>query len=389
MMDQMPNFEFGVPTRLHFGAGVARNLGGALRKDGFDSAFLVVDPGVVRAGVAQPILDSLKTAGIAVTQFTQVEPDPLDRDMEAGAADFAASPCQIVVGIGGGSAMDTAKAIALLATNGGRVRDYNGTDRVPADPCPLVLIPTTAGTGSEVTANIAVTNADTHEKMSVRSPRNYPRLAFLDPELLAKLPVSAAAASGMDALVHAIESYVSTRATPMTRMLAYEATRRIGHSLREFVANRADLEHGAQMLFGSMLAGMAISHTGTGSAHAVARALGGKLGVPHGLACALMLEPVMRFNQPVAEERFAELAIALGAARDGTASTLAAAAIKRVVALRAAVGLPSRLPIEVLEPDLAELALRSAENAGPNPRKTSPADARDLLLQVIATPAPA
>ena len=303
-MDQIPSFEFGVPTRLHVGVGAAKDLGNALRKDKFASAFVVIDPGVMWAGVAQPILHSLETVGINVTQFTHVEPDPLDRDMEAGAAEFAASPCQVVVGIGGGSAMDTAKAIALLATNGGRVRDYNGTDRVPNDPRPLILIPTTAGTGSEVTANIAVTNADTHEKMSVRSPRNYPRLAFLDPELLAELPASPAAASGMDALVHAIESYVSTRATPMTRMLAYEATRReTGHSLCGFVTNRANLEHGAQMLFGSMLAGMAISHTGTGSAHAVARALGGKYGVPHGLACALMLEPVMRFNQPVAEDR--------------------------------------------------------------------------------------
>lgn len=388
MIDQIPGFEFGVPTRLYFGAGAARNLGEAVRKSKFGSAFVVIDPGVMWAGVARPILDSLDAAGVAVTQFTRVEPDPLDRDMEAGAAEFAANPCGVVVGIGGGSAMDTAKAIALLAANGGRVRDYNGTDRVSNDPCPLILIPTTAGTGSEVTANIAVTNADTHEKMSVRSSRNYPKFAFLDPELLVQLPVSAAAASGMDALVHAIESYVSTRATPMTRMLAYEATRRIAHSLRDFVANRADLEHGAQMLFGSMLAGMAISHTGTGSAHAVARALGGKFGVPHGLACALMLEPVMRFNQPVVEERFAELALALDAGREGTASTLAQAAIEQVAELRAAVGLPSRLTIEASEPDLAELAIRSAENAGPNPRKTSPADARILLLEVISTAAP-
>lgn len=384
VIDRITPFEFGVPTRLHFGAGVAKGLGAVLRNAGFSTTFVVVDPGVMQAGIAGSLLASLDAAEIACAVFSRVKPDPLDADMEAGAAEFLAVPRQVVIGIGGGSAMDTAKAIALIATNGGRVRDYDGTDQVPKDPCPLVLIPTTAGTGSEVTANIAATNVDSHEKLSVRSPRNYPRLAFLDPELLAQLPRSAAAASGMDALVHAIESYVCLRATPMTHMLAYEATRQIGQSILGFVADRANLELGAQMLFGSMLAAMAISHTGTGSAHAVARAIGGKYEVAHGLACAVLLEPVMRFNQPVAEERFAQLAHALGTRHEGSAAALAQAAIERVAELRAGIGLPDRLPIEVPEPVLAKLADWASQSAGPNPRKTNPADARRLLLQVIS-----
>jgi alcohol dehydrogenase class IV len=350
------------------------------------SAFLVIDPGALQAGVADRALASLEAAKIAYSTFTKVKPDPLDVDMEEGASEFACEPREAVVGIGGGSAMDTAKTIALIATNGGRIRDYNGTDRVPKDLMPLVCIPTTAGTGSEVTANIAVANADTHEKMSVRSPRNYPRFALLDPELLAGLPQAVAAASGLDALVHAIESYVSVRSTPLTRLLAFEAVRRIGKAIEEFVVDPGQLEAGAQMLFGSMLAGMAISHTGTGAAHAVARAIGGKYEVAHGLACGVLLEPVMRFNLSVAAERFAELADALGArVADRSNDSLAEATIARVAEIRESAGLPRRLPIEVPESALAELAEWAAKSSGPNPRKTTRTDAQRLLKQVVTT----
>lgn len=346
MIDPVVPFEFGVPTRIAFGRGASGSLGEWLRKLGLASAFLVIDPGVQRAGVTRKAIASLEGAKVAYQVFSGIKPDPLDVDMEAGAENFAASRKDCVVGIGGGSAMDTAKAIALLTTNGGRVRDYNGTDRVPKDLMPLICIPTTAGTGSEVTANIAVANADTHEKMSVRSPRNYPRLALLDPELLADLPAAVAAASGLDALVHAIESYVSNRSNVMTRMLAFEAMRRVGQAIERFVADPGNHELGGQMLFGSMLAGMAISHTGTGAAHAVARAIGGRYDVAHGLACGVLLEPVMRFNLEVAQARFAEIAQALGLSAVGQSEEhLAKAAITRVAQIREAVGLPRRLAI--------------------------------------------
>jgi alcohol dehydrogenase class IV len=385
MTDPIPPFEFGVPTRLVFGAGSAKKLGESVRKLGFRSAFVVLDPGLKKGGFADHVLASLDAAEVHHSIFAKVEQNPFDTDMEEGARQYRANPCDVVVGIGGGSAMDTAKGVALLATNAGRVRDYDGTDKVPTDPTPLICVPTTAGTGSEVTANIAVTNAATHEKMSVRSSRNYSRLALLDPELLVNLPRSVAAASGMDALAHAVESYASVRANPMTRMYAYEAARRVGRALEGFVANRADVELGAQMLFGSALAGVVISITGTGSAHAVARVLGGQYNVVHGLACGVLLEPVMRFNLPQVEGRYAELAEALGVAAHGMSTRACAeAAVKRVGELRAAVGLPPRLPIDVPGNALGGLAEWASRSAGPNPRPTNVAEAAKLIAQVVS-----
>src|SRR4051812_31731544 len=160
MSEAIPSFEFVVPTKLAFGQGVANALGERVRALGFGSAFVVVDPGLLNSGMAAPVLASLKSAPVEHSVYSHVKPDPVDLDIEAGAEEFAASPRDCVIGMGGGSAMDTARGVALLATNNGRLRNYDGTDKVGRDVQPLICIPTTAGTGSEVTANIAVTNGD-------------------------------------------------------------------------------------------------------------------------------------------------------------------------------------------------------------------------------------
>jgi alcohol dehydrogenase class IV len=255
---------------------------------------------------------------------------------------------------------------------------------VPNKAWSLILVPTTAGTGSEVTANISITDSQTHDKLALRDPNNYASLAILDPTLLRGLPAGAAAAAGMDALTHAIESYVSVRSTALTKMMAEEATRLIGGSIEAFVADRSDPVHATAMLYGSCLAGIAISHTGTGNAHAVARALGGPYGIPHGLGCGVALESVMRFNEATVREDFAQLATALGVNDLGaSAEANAHAAIDRVGALRAAVGLPDRLDIVVDEETLGALSEWAAANAGPNPRATSPLDARELIRAIV------
>lgn len=385
MIETLAPFEYAVPTRIMFGSGHASNLGKILTTNGYKSAFLVVDPGLHAGGHLTNVMQSLAGAGISYSVFTDIEPNPVDVAMESGAAQFKAAPCDVIIGIGGGSAMDTAKAIAMLATNPGRIREYDGNDIVPQDAWPLVLVPTTAGTGSEVTYNLSVTNADTHEKMAVRSVRNCAKLAVLDPELLVKLPASVAAAAGIDALVHAIESYVSNRATPPTRMIALEAIRLIGQSLERFVANRADSAAASNMLYAASLAGMCISHTGTGAAHAVARALGGRYNVVHGVACGILLEPVMRFNLETVLERYAEVGAALGAPAGGSVRERAAEAVERVHEIRVNVGLPERLPIVVEPADLPALAQWAAGSSGPNPRKTSVDDAKDLIAAVVTT----
>lgn len=382
--DPVTGFEYCIPTRLIFESGGAAKLGGMLARFQYSSAFVVVDPGFHSAGLDAPILRSLDESAIPYAIYSEVEPNPVDSSMERGADEFKARRDDVIVGIGGGSAMDTAKAVAVLATNPGRLRDYDGNDKVPKNGWPLILIPTTAGTGSEANYNLSVTNVDTKEKMAVRSICNCARVALLDPALLEKLPAHVAAAAGYDALVHAVESYVSNRSTAPTRMIAYEAIRRIAPSLEPFVADRADSKSAGEMLYAASLAGMVISHTGTGAAHAVARALGGRYNVVHGVATGVLLEPVMRFNLDVVEARYAEVGDALAVTGAGMdARGRAAAAVRRIGEMRQNVGLPDRLPIRVeaaYENDLAEWASRSA---GPNPRKVTPDDARMLMYEVV------
>lgn len=351
---------------------------------GAKSAFAVVDPGLASAGVAEPIFESLAAGGIIVTRFTEVQPNPIDIDIEKAAALFRSRPADVILAVGGGSSLDTAKGIAMLVANGGRVRDYDGNDRVPQDSAAVICIPTTAGTGSEVSANISVTNCDTHEKMAIRSRRIYPRWALLDPSLLSSLPAPVAAAAGMDALVHAVESYTSNRSNAFTRMLCREATRRIALSLEQFVAKPSDASAAAEMQFASCLAGMPLFYTGTGAAHAIARALGGYYNVVHGVACSVLLEPVMRFNLPAVEARYAELADAMEVTSGATSqSEKANAAIVRVRRLREAIGIPDVLDIEVSGDLIDKIATWAAKNCGPNPRPANPDDIRRLIVQAV------
>lgn len=385
MTDQsVGQLSFLLPTRIELARGLAQRLGELCAEAGYTSAFVVIDPGVKASGAADPAVESLERARVETTIWTRLQPNPVDVDVEAGAAALAETPRDVVIGIGGGSALDTAKGIAVLATNPGRVRDFAGNGNVPVKACPLVLVPTTAGTGSEVTANISITDSDTHDKLALRDPNNYASIAVLDPVLLRGLPAGAAASAGMDALTHAVESYVSVRASPLTRLLAYDATRRIGSSLVAFVADRGGLEHATEMLYASCLAGIAISHTGTGNAHAVARALGGKYDIPHGVGCGVALEPVMRFNQTTVPREYAELADALGVRIPGASAEVnAAAAIDRIGELRAGTGLPERLDVTVADDLLPILGQWAAENAGPNPRPTSQSDACALIREVV------
>jgi len=382
----LTTLSFFLPTRIEFGDGLAGQLGKLCIESGFTTALVVVDPMVHASGATDGAFRALEQAGIGTVIWSQVQPNPTDTDVDAGLAVFAQYRPDVIIGIGGGSALDTAKGIAVLASNGGAVADYAGNGATPRRAWPLILVPTTAGTGSEVTANISITDSQTHAKLALRDPNNYATIAVLDPTLLGGLPVAAAAAAGMDALTHAIESYVSVRSTPMTKLLAFEATRRIGASLEPFVANRTDLPSARQMLYGSCLAGIAISHTGTGNAHAVARALGGPYGIAHGTGCAVALEPVMRFNNEVVQEQYATLAVALGVAdASADAAQNALRAIERVGALRAAAGLPERLDVDVAEHMLPDLAQWTVDNAGPNPRRTGLDDAELLIRQVVRT----
>lgn len=376
------HFSLVANLNLRFGAGTVGTLAKEVKALGGSRVFLVADRGVEQAGLMKAPIAAMQDADIAVEAFTDVEPNPRDVTIEGAAKKLSQFGADLVIGFGGGSAMDAAKGVALLATNGGRIIDYNGTDKVDRDTLPLIAVPTTAGTGSEVTANAAITDSVNHVKMSVRSPRLLPRVAIVDPVLLGSLPHIVAATSGIDALVHAIEGYYSLRSSALSDVFALEAIRLLHTNLRPFVSNPANIEAASAMAMGSLLAGVVISNTGTGNDHAIARALGGVCDMPHGLATAVMLAPVLRFNALACPAHTAKLAECFGLEAD--ARRAAAVVVEEVEALIADLRVPDRLgPLGVSRNQISEIVDIAHGNVGPNPRKTSKEDLTRLIEEVF------
>jgi alcohol dehydrogenase class IV len=373
-------FQFAANINLRFGVGAVNALPAEIAAMGGRKVMIVTDPGVHGAGLTTGLIEGLRSKGMAVDVFADVESNPRDTTVHAGAKRASAFGADLFVGFGGGSAMDTAKGIALLMTNGGQIADYDGTDKVKNDLPYLIAVPTTAGTGSEVTANAALTNSQNHSKMSVRSPKLMPRMAVLDPALLATLPKIMASTAGLDALSHAIEGFLSVRASVMSDVFALESIRLIGRHLRPFVANPANVEAASGMCLGSTLAGFVISNTGTGNDHAIARALGGLFDTPHGLATGVLLPHVMRFNAPARLERFIRIAEAMALSTQGGDVAVAERVCDAVEQLVRDVGVPVHLSaIAVDRTRIADLTEIAMKNVGPNPRRTSVEDMKALI----------
>lgn len=377
-------FTFTSHLNVRFGSGAIRSLRGELAALQLNRVFFITDPGVKKAGMVDGPVKALEDAGIAVELFSEVEANPRDTTIEAAVDKVKAFGAEVVIGFGGGSAMDAAKGAALLATNGGRIADYDGTDRVRINPLPLVAVPTTAGTGSEVTANAAITHTERHYKMSVRSPRIIPSLAILDPDLLHSLPKFVAATSGIDALVHAVEGFLSLRSSALSDVIAREAMRLLYRNLRPFVAHPANPEAAGAMLFGSMLAGIVISNTGTGNDHAIARALGGVCDVAHGVATAIMLPPVLQFNALARPEKMSLIAEDFELSTAGGPQITARRVVEELQSLLVDLGVPTTLSevgvTREVVPNLVEVAIG---NVGPNPRRTTKGDIERLILSVF------
>ena len=377
-------FQFAAHINLRFGRGAISELPGEIATMKPRHVFVVTDPGVKNAGLTETLTAGLAQRGIAFDVFADVEPNPRDSTIHRGAEIARAAGSDLFVGFGGGSAMDAAKGIALMMTNPGEVANYDGINLVANDLPFLVAVPTTAGTGSEVTANAALTNSQTHVKMSLRSPRLLPRLTVVDPGLLRSLPKATASTAGLDALAHAVEGYLSVRASPLSDVFAIEAIRLIGANLRAFVANPENADAAAGMALGALLAGFVISNTGTGNDHAIARALGGVFDTPHGLATGVLLPYVMRFNAPSRPERYRSIAAALGLPVNGTDREVADRACDEVHRMLGDVGLPDRLGQIGVDPArVPELVAVAIKNVGPNPRRTSADDLRKLIESAL------
>jgi alcohol dehydrogenase class IV len=302
----MNPFSFNTTPSLRMGAGLAGELGQITRPICGDQVLLVTDPGMMATGLVQQATDCLRTAGVEVTLFDQVQADPPE-EIVLRAAQYARSATG-VIGFGGGSSLDVAKLAALLAASNQPLAEAYGIGNAQGPRLPLVLVPTTAGTGSEVTP-ISIVTTGASEKMGVVSPLLLPDLALLDPELTLGLPAHVTAATGIDAMVHAIEAYASVNANnnPISRALAVEALGLMGRMLLRAVQKPDDLEARTGMLLGSMLAGQAFANSPVAAVHALAYPIGGHYKVPHGLSNALVLPHVLRFNAQVAPEAYAEL----------------------------------------------------------------------------------
>jgi len=305
-------FEYYSPTHIHYGIGALRQLPDLVRGQAIRRVLLVCDPGVVQAGLHERVSQVLDDAGIAHFPFFDIQSDPAVRCVRDGLAAARAHDCDGIVGVGGGSVLDVAKAIGSMLANEGDISDYFGVDKMTRDAAPVICIPTTAGTGSEVTVWSVLSDTDSDAKVVIGSYRNCAKIALLDPEMSVGLPPAITAATGMDALTHAIECYVNKASHPLSEALAEKSIALIAGNLRLAVLQGDNLEARGNMLLASALAGMAFNRIRLGLAHAFALPLGNHFHIPHGLVNAIMLTPVMRFNVPANIPGYAKIAELFG-----------------------------------------------------------------------------
>lgn len=370
--------DYQLPTQIVFGGGVITQLGPRVAEMGLHRPLVVTDEGVRAAGIVDRVLDSLSESDLQSSVFDGVQPNPTTQTVEEVRDLLHQGNHDSIIGLGGGSSMDAAKAAGALRTNPGSALDYVGRDQLEADPLPTVAIPTTAGTGSEVTMFSVLTDSDTGSKVSIGAVRIMPRLALLDPELTLELPASLTATTGMDALSHAVESYGSVWTHPIAEGLALHAIELVGQHLRRAVAKGTDREARRAMLMASLMAEMAANSTRLGLAHSLGVPLGALHHVPHGLALALLLPHVVNFNAAADPDRYARLARTLDPDSDGAGD-----AVDR---LRRDIGVEDRLANwgvgEDDLPAIAELALKS-DNTQANPRVAGHTELVDILRAAL------
>ncbi|MBI5968442.1 MAG: iron-containing alcohol dehydrogenase, partial [Deltaproteobacteria bacterium] len=311
-MNFLRAYQFCAPRNITFGLGCAEQVGGRAREYGAQRALLVTDRGFQPLGIIELISRSLSKAGIEPILYDGVVTEPTTEHVEEGFRVYREGGCDLVVGLGGGSCLDAAKSIAVLATNGGRIQDYEGREKVEKGKAPLMALPTTAGTGSEVSRGAVIRDKQRNVKFIVWSSKIVPDEAFEDPLLTVSMPPSITISSGMDALTHAIEGYISLREAnlgygppPLLHYMALPAIELISHNLRQAWANGKDVEARSNMMLGQLLAGFTFANSGTALAHGMARPLGAYFHIPHGLANAVVLPQVMEFTWVAVPGKFA------------------------------------------------------------------------------------
>lgn len=379
---------FRTVPRIVMGPGALNQLAdevGALKAK---KVLIVTDQGLIGAGLVKQAQAVLEKAGIEYAVFGDVEADPRYEIVADCVAMIRSENADLIIGFGGGSPIDIAKVSAIMATNDGPIEQYFGIDLVPQRGLPTLIIPTTAGTGSEVTP-IAILSDHTEKlKKGIVSPYLFPSAALLDPELTLGLPAHVTAATGMDALIHAIESYTSKNATSISDMLARQAMKLIAGNIRIAYTDGSNLAARSKMLEGSLLAGMAFCTAGVTAVHAFAYPIGAEFHIPHGVANSIMLTPVMEFNKSGSLDRFARIAGYLGEDTDGLSTPEAAdAAVEAMRRLAADLKIPGHLSEFGIEdkdiPDLSAGVMKVTRLLANNPRDLSQKDAEEIYRRVL------
>ena len=358
-------FGFFIPTVTLLGVGSHKETGTQAKALGASNLLIVTDAGLNKLGVADQIKKLIVDAGLKAVIYDGAEPNPTDKNVRDGVKVYKDNKCDGLVTLGGGSSHDCGKGIGLMVANGGDIRDFEGVNKSTKPFPPFLAINTTAGTASEMTRFCIITNSDTHVKMAIVDWRVTANIAIDDPLLMVGMPPALTAATGMDALTHAVEAYVSTIANPITDACAIKAIELIAAYLRPAVANGTNLEARDRMAYAEYLAGMAFNNASLGYVHSMAHQLGGFYNLPHGVCNAILLPEVCDFNKIACPERFADIAVAMGECITGLAAVDAAdVAIAAIRKLSKDVGIPAGLSeLGVKEADFEVMATNAKKDA--------------------------
>lgn len=354
-----------IPTVNLLGSGTVNEVGNRVQTLGGSKVLIVTDDGLVKLGMADKIKKIIEDSGLQAVIFGGAEPNPTDKNVEAGFKVWKDENCDAIISLGGGSSHDCAKGIGLLASNGGKIHDYEGIDKSKNPMVPLIAVNTTAGTASEMTRFCIITDTSRKVKMAIVDWRVTPNISINDPDLMVGMPPALTAATGMDALTHAIEAYVSTAATPLTDSAALMAIELVSQYLPVAVANGMNMEAREKMAYAEFLAGMAFNNASLGYVHAMAHQLGGYYNLPHGVCNAILLPHVEQFNLIGCADRLRDVAIAMGENVDGLSVYDAAQkAIDTIKKLSSSIGIPSGLKdLDVKEEDFEIMAKNAKVDA--------------------------
>lgn len=382
----MKDFSFKIPQNIEFGIGSLNKLPNILKNNGSQHVFLISDRGLEKIGVVNKVTEIIKNGGINCTTYLDVIPNPTITVVNEAAALYKECGATTIIALGGGSPLDVSKAVGILSKFGGKITDYEGLNKVPGAIVPIIAIPTTAGTGSEVTASSVITDEDKNYKFSIVSYETLPKYAILDPELIMTAPASIAAACGVDALIHAIEAYLSKQASPFSDAMAEKAMELIGKNLRNFIKDRANEEAACGMMAGSNFAGISFAWARLGNVHAMSHPVSAFYHISHGIANSVLLPTVMEYNAVTDNGRYEKIYNYISENKNSGETFKPEMLIEELKNLNAELGIPKSLSELGVKEESIEAMAKDAMKSGnvlANPRETTLNDMIELYKKAL------